>query len=231
MTGNSSLYRYTLILIVGLSASLLLAISWPRLRASINYLPVDTAISNYWKTRTIDSAQLDGLIETAEQSIAIHDHYRYQAGLSELKILSGQDKSHSTWQRRQALQDSIVAAENVVRRAPANPRVWLRIARAKELLAYPAEQIIPDLKMSILTGRVEPTLMLIRLELGLRHLPNLDEDAVRLLRDQAVLTWTIHKKPMLKRIKSGSPSLDSLREILSENNPAIISEMEAHFAK
>lgn len=230
MTGKSSLYRYTLILMAGLSAVILLAISWPRLRASFNFLPVDTAISNYWKTQAIDYAQLDGLIKTAEQSVEIHDHYRYQAGLSELKILSSQDMSHSIWQRRQALQDSILAAENVVRRAPANPRVWLRIARAKELLAYPAEQITPDLKMSILTGRVEPTLMLTRLELGLRHLPVLDEDAVRLLRDQAVLTWSIQKQPMLKRIEAGSLNLDSLREVLSESNPEIISEIEANFA-
>jgi len=226
MTGKSSLYRYTLMLTVGLSAVVLLTLSWPRLRASLNYLPVDTAISNYWKTRQIDNAQLDGLIKKAEESIAIYNHYRYQAGLSELKILSGQDMSRSLWQRRQAMEDAIKAAENVVRHAPARPREWLRIARAKEFLAYPAEEIMPAFKMSILTGRVEPTLMLMRLELGLRQLPMMDDEAVRLLRDQALLTWANQKRPMQKRIESGHLNINQLRELLAESNPDVVREMD-----
>ena len=231
MTEKSLLYRYPLIVIVGVTAILLLALSWPRLRASISYLPVDTAMSSYWKTRKTDGMQLNGLIERAKESIAIHDHYRYWEGLSELQILSGQDMSLSVWQRRQALENSILAAAEVVRQAPSKPRAWLRIARAKEFLAYPPEQIIPALKMSILTGRVEPTLMLTRLELGLRHLPALDQEAFRLLSDQAALTWTTQQRAMLIHFESGLLSLDMLREVLSESNPVIISEMEAHFAK
>jgi len=231
MTEKPSLYRYTLVLIVGLSAVLLFALSWPRLRASIAYLPVDTAISKYWETGKLDNAQTGGLIDRAEEAITIHDHYRYYEGLSELKILSRKDQNRSIWQRRQDLEDSILEAEQVVKRAPVKPRIWLRIASAKEFLVYPAEEIIPALKMSILTGRVEPTLMLTRLELGLRLVPAMDEEAIRLVRDQVVLTWTIHKKAMLKRIKSGSLSLVSLREVLARNYPAIMSEIEASFAK
>ena len=76
MRGNSSLYRYSLILVIGVTAGLLLALSWPRLKASVRYLPVDTAISNYWETREFDRDQLDGLINRAEQSLELHDHYR-----------------------------------------------------------------------------------------------------------------------------------------------------------
>ena len=231
MTEKSLLYRYPLIIVIGITAAILLMLSWPRLRASISYLPVDTAMSNYWKTRQTDDMQLNGLIERARESIAIHDHYRYWEGLSELQILSGQDMTRSVWQRRQALENSILAAEEVVRQAPSKPRAWLRIARAKEFLAYPSEQIIPALKMSILTGRVEPTLMLTRLELGLRHLSALDQEGFRLLSDQAALTWTIQKRSMVKHIESGLLSLEVLGDVLSENNPVILSEMEAHFAK
>ena len=228
MTRKSSLYRYTLVLTIWLPAVLLVALSWPRLKASVIYLPVDTAISKYWQTGKFENAQLGGLIDRAAKSIAIHDHYRYYEGMSDLKILSRKDMNRSVWQRRQDLEDSILAAEEVVRRAPVKPRMWLRIATAKELLVYPAEEIIPALKMSVFTGRVEPTLMLTRLELGLRLLPAMDEEAVRLLRDQAVLTWTIQKKPMLMRIKSGSLNLVSLREALSKSYPAILAEIEAN---
>jgi hypothetical protein len=231
MIRKSTPYRFALILIIAVTACLLLALSWPRLRASVRYLPVDTAISNYWKTLEFDYAQLGGLIERAGESIAIHDHYRYWEGLSELQILGGQDMSQSFWVRRQALEKSISAAEQAVQRAPAKPRTWLRIARAKEFLAYPAEEIIPALKMSILTGRVEPTLMLTRLELGLRYLPAMDDEAVRLLRDQAMLTWSIQKRPMIKRIESGSLGPALLRGLLDGSDPAIIAEMEAYFVE
>lgn len=230
MTGKASPYRYTLILVAGLCAGLLFSLAWPRLRASLSFLPVDTAISNYWEKGEIDEAQIDGLVKRAQEAIAIHDHYRYFAGMSEIEILAGNDMNRSLWQRRQALQDAIAAATEVVRRAPATPRAWLRIARAKEFLTYPAEQIIPPLKMSILTGRVEPVLMLTRLELGLRHLPVLDEEAVRLMRDQALLCWAIDQRSMLTRIKSGSLGIEWLRAVLGDYNPDIIAEMEAQLA-
>ena len=222
------LFRYTLILLIGVAAAVLLTLSWPRLHASVRYLPVDTAISKYWADRKINVEQLDGLIERARESIALHDNYRYWEGLSELQMLSSQDMNRPLWQRRQALEQSLSAAEEVVKRAPAKPRTWLSIARASASLAYPEEQITAALKMSILTGRVEPTLMLARLELGLRYLPGLDEEAVLLLRDQAVLTWVVHRRQMLQWIENGSLDFNLLREVLSGRNQDIISAMEAH---
>jgi hypothetical protein len=228
---NSTGYRYFLILVTGVTAGLLLALSWPRLHASVRYLPVDTAISNYWKTREFDVSQLAGLIERAEETIAIHDHYRYFEGLSELQILNSQDMSQTIWLRREALEASIEAAEQALLRAPAKPRTWLRIARAREYLAHPPETVIPPLKMSILTGRFEPTLMLSRLELGFRYLPSLDAKDIPLLRDQAVLTWQTQQRPMLERINSGTLNIGLLREVLVDGNQGVLSEMEVQLAK
>ena len=231
MSGSSPIYRYGLVLVTAVTACLLLALSWPRLHASLRYLPVDTAISNYWKSREFDNAQLGGLIERAQQAITIHDHYRYFEGLSELQIINGQDMSQTMWQRRKALEASINAAEQALMRSPAKPRTWLRIARAREFLGYTSETIIPPLKMSILTGRYEPTLMTSRLELGFRYLAALDAEGIRLLRDQAVLTWRTEQKTMLKRIKSGAINLDLLSEVLSDGNQAMVLEIEAHLVK
>ncbi len=231
MTGKPALYRYALILTIGVSAGVLLMLSWPRLRASISYLPVDTAISKYWENREINQQQLDALITRAQQSIALHDHYRYWDGLSDLQILSSQDMSKPFWQRRLALEQSILAAEEVVRRAPAKPRAWLRIARVSAFLAYPKEQVIPALKMSIVTGRVEPTLMLSRLELGLEYLAGLDQESVLLLRDQLVLTWVMHKKTMLRQLRDGTLDFAVMRDVLSVHEQDIIAEMEAYLGQ
>ncbi len=231
MTAKSKMSRYTLILIIGVSALILLSLSWPRLRASLRYLPVDTAISKYWETREADTGQLDALIVRAQESIALHDHYRYWGGLSELQILSGQDMAKPYWQRRQVLEQAIVSATEVVERAPAKPRAWLRIARTRAFLGYPPAEIIPAWKMSILTGRVEPTLMVVRLELGVRYFNGLDDEAVLLLRDQAVLTWAVHRREVLKRLGNGSLDIALMREVLAGRHADIIAEMEAHLGK
>jgi len=205
----------------------LLSLSWPRLQASIDYLPVDTGISRYWESGEIKAGELDALIERARHSVELYDHYRYWEGLSELLTLSSQDAGKPYWQRRQILEQSVAAALEAVRRAPARPRTWLRIARARALLGYAAEQVIPAWKMSILTGRAEPNLMLPRLELGFRYFNSLDKDAVALLRDQAVLTWAMQRPEMLKRVQNGTLDLKLMRKVLSVQNPDIIAAMEA----
>ena len=228
MLTKSLLFRYTMILIIGVAVFILLSLSWPRLRASLRYLPVDTAISKYWETREADTGQLDALIVRAQESIALHDHYRYWGGLSELQILSGQDMSKPYWQRRQILEQAIGSATHGVERAPAQPRAWLRIARTRAFLGYSQDEVIPAWKMSILTGRVEPTLMLTRLELGLMYFNGLDDEAVSLLRDQAVLTWAVHRREVLKRLKGGALDIGLMRGVLSGRHEDILAEMEAH---
>ena len=228
---KSPALRYALITIIGVASSVLLAFSWPRLQASIHYLPVDTAISKYWETRVTNTQQLDALIGRAREAVKLHDHYRYRDGLSLLQTLSGQDMSKPYWQRRQVLEQSILSAQEVVRRAPAKPGTWLRIASGKSLLGYPPDEVIPALKMSILTGRVEPTLMLARLALGFRYFNDLDNDTALLVRDQTVLTWVVHKRQVLKHLKDGSWDINLIRRVLSGHHPDIITEMEAHLGK
>ncbi len=228
MTEKSPLLsRYFLISVVAVSAIVLLSLSWPRLQASLRYLPVDTALSKYRESGTIKPEQLDALLERAGEAIALHDHYRYWDGLSELEVLGGGDMARPYWQRRQMLEQSISSAGEVVRRAPARPRAWLRIARLREFLGYSHDQIIPAWKMSVLTGRVEPTLMLVRLELGFRYFAGLDDESLALLRDQVVLTWAVQKKQLLDALKDGSLEIGLMREILSNDYPDIIKAMEA----
>jgi hypothetical protein len=219
--------RFTLIMIVGVASVTLLSLSWPRLKASLHYLPVDTALSKYWESRVTNTQQLDALIERARESIALHDHYRYWDGLSELQTLSGNHMAKPYWQRRQILEQSILSAEEVIRRAPAQPRVWLRIARTRAFLAYPSDEVIPPWQMSVLTGRVEPTLMLARLELGLIYFDDMDSETVLLLRDQSVLTWAMHKRQVLKLFEDGSLNFEQMREDLSGHHLDIIAEMQA----
>lgn len=225
---STLLHRYSLLLLVGMAVFVLLALSWPRLQASLRYLPVDTAITRYWETREIDSRQVDALIDRTHEAIALYDHYRYWDGLSVLQILSGQDTAKSHAQRRQVLEQSIASATAAVMRAPVKPRTWLRIARTGAFLDYPPEEVIPAWKMSVLTGRVEPTLMLVRLEIGFLLFNSLDDESKVLLHDQVMLAWAGHKKRVIKYLKNNSLDFSLMREILSGDNQEIILEMESH---
>lgn len=201
--------------------------AWPRLQASLAYLPVDTALGRYFETRVIPGAQLDGLAGRAEAAIARHDHHRYWDGLSQLLYLKGLERDTPVWLREPALYQSLEAALTAVRRAPAQPSVWLRIALLRAALGQPADAVVPPLKMSMLTGRVEPTLLLPRLELAYRFLPWLDAEARDLLRDQTRLAWRISEPLLRDSLASGRLSRDQLADWLNGADPGLWSEMEA----
>ncbi len=231
MPAKAPLSRYALVLIAAVTVVVLLSLAWPRLQASLRYLPVDTALSKYWQTRQPDKPQLPGLIERAQQAIGLYDHYRYWEGLSALQLLSGQDQDMPYWQRRQMLKQSIASALEVVQRAPAQPQAWLRIARTRAFLGAAAEDILPAWKMSVLTGRVEPTLMLARLELGFGYYGLLDEESLALLRDQTVLTWAVQPRGLVQSLQSGRLDIGLLRNLLEGRQAGMLVDMEAQLAK
>jgi len=104
---------------------------------------------------------------------------------------------------------------------------WQRIARTRALLERPAADVIEPLKMSIYSGRVEPVLLLGRLELGYRYLDSLDAEGRGLLLDQTLLAWTAQPREVRKAIASGRLALADIRALLQPREPAILAEMEA----
>lgn len=205
----------------------LLGLAWPRLQASFHYLPVDTAIGKYFASREIPTAQLEGLVARAQQSIERHDHYRYWEGLSLLHYLRALDEDTPPWERRPEMKRCLRALEETVRRAPAMPRAWLRMARVKAWLRAPDAHVLAPLRMSILTGRVEPSLLVPRLELGYRYLEGLDTETAALLRDQTALAWRVDPRGLQRAVTEGRLDFERLRELLEGARRDILNEMEA----
>jgi len=228
---NDRIARRGLGLLALLVAAALLSLAWPRLKASYHYLPVDTAIGKYFESRQIPSAQLRGLIAQARRSIELHDHYRYWEGLSLLHYLRALDEATPYWEKRPELRRSLRAIEETVRRAPAIPRVWLRMARVQAWLKAPEQFVLTPLRMSILTGRVEPSLLIPRLELGYRYLQGLDAETAALLRDQTVLAWRVNQRGVVKAVREGRLEFAGLATLLSGGNADILAEMEAQLGR
>jgi len=216
-----------LLVIVAAIAIGTMSLAWPRLQASLTYLPVDTAINNYYKNQQIPNQQIPELITRAEQAIQEHDHYRYHEGLSLLHYLYGIDARSPTMETRPALEKSLAEAETAVSAAPAQPMIWQRMALIHALLRHSPERVIQSLNMSVYTGRVEPTLLISRLELGSRYLEWMDTEAQGLLRDQALLTWKLQAGHLTKAIKEQRINWPAMQLLLADRNAGVLNQMEA----
>jgi hypothetical protein len=219
---NSLLHIFVIILV----SATVLYLAYPRLHASLLYLPVDTAISNYRESRSVPDEQLDGLQQRAQEAIEVHPHYRYWDGLSLLYYLEGIDAGNTLFQRRQAIEQSIEAAIVSLQRAPSQPRAWFRIAAARAWLMYPARKIIDPLLMAVYTGRVDPSLSMARLELGIAYLARMDEEGISLMRDQALLAWQLQPGAMSRALKSGSLPLTSIESLLGPAHGSVLVEIK-----
>ncbi|MEM1411525.1 MAG: hypothetical protein AAGH19_04130 [Pseudomonadota bacterium] len=205
----------------------LLTLALPRVQASLIYLPVDTAISRYFRERTVPSAQLDALRAQARAAIERHPHYRYYEGLSLLNYLQAIDLVEKPWLQRPALVRAERAGLETVRRAPARPGTWLRIARARAALGRPPETVAEPLEMSILAGRVEPSLLLPRLELGYAHVDYFDAETRSLLRDQTLLAWRTQERAFRRALNADRLDLSRIESVLGSQNTTILREMGA----
>ena len=219
--------RLALLAFALVASACLAALAWPRLQAAVLYLPVDAAVARYFDTRELPLAQLDALEARAEAAIGVHPGHRYFEGLSLLRYLQAMDRSRTPAARSDALRASIAAAEESLRRAPAQPAAWLRIAQARVALREGVEQVAPSLELSILSGRVDPALMLPRLELGLRYMDGIGPAVLSLLRDQAVLAWRLDDRAFLRWVRDGRLDLAALRALLGPAGADVLAELEA----
>jgi len=113
--------------------------------------------------------------------------------------------------------------------------------------------------ISIYAGRVEPTLLIGRLELGYRYLAALDNETVRpedeaaragdevvrprdkvagiddemasLLRDQTLLGWKIQPREITRAIKQQRISWQGVQDLLGGRNDRVLQEMEVSLGR
>ena len=79
-------------------------------------------------------------------------------------------------------------------------------------------------------GRVEPALLISRLQLGNSRLGQLDEEARGLLRDQTLLAWQLRQRDVSREMKSGELDFRRASSLLISTDTAILQEMEQAIA-
>jgi hypothetical protein len=220
----------TFLILVAALAMGLLVMSWPRLMAALHYLPVDRAIQRYYVAGEAPTESLEALEQTARESISLHSHQRYWDGLGLLYYLQGSDSSRPLYQQRESFELSVQATGQSLQLAPVQPRAWLRRAHAQGWLSFRDTGISEAFKMSVYTGRVEPALLIWRLQLGYSRLGQLDQEARGLLRDQTLLAWQLRQKELSVAMKNGVLDFRRVSSLLVGTDTGILQEMEAALA-
>jgi hypothetical protein len=226
--------RFNQLLMIGLAALLaisLAALSWPRMKASYRFLPVDIAIGRYYQQREIPSHRMQTLIGFARQAIEFHDHYRYHEALSLLHFLRGVDIRTPALERRPAYREAETAALVALQRAPARPETWMRVATVRSILRDEPEDIIQAWKMSVFTGRTHSTLLVPRVAVGVPFAGFMDAESRSMLRDQLLLAWELKPADLLRTLKQRDPRLEITRSLVQPANPTAFTEMEARIEK
>ena len=230
----NSRYRTNRIFLVSLAAMLavaLFSLAWPRMKASYRFLPVDLAIDRYYQDREIPSHRMLTLIKFAREAIENHDQYRYHAGLSFLHYLRAIDIRTPALERRDAYRQAEAEAVETVKRAPAQPESWLRIATVRFVLHDEADEVLEPWRMSIFTGRTHSTLMVPRSDIGLAFLEVMDAETRAMLRDQLMLAWALKPQELVAALQIRDPRLEKVRSLVDATHPAAVTEMEMRLEK
>lgn len=212
--------------VLALLSILVLMMAWPRWLASLQFLPVQQARGTLYQSSQ-SSPDFQSLIKRSERTIAIHDDYSYHSALSLLYYLQGTDARASLQVRRVSLEQTLQEAKIAIHGAPLQPDIWLLMAQAGAQAFLPANEMAAFFRMAIWSGRVEPTHLIGRLQIGFALQRHLDEVSLGLLRDQALLAWNLKQHEFISAIRSNKLQRARVEALMRDSHPDVVREMEA----
>ncbi|GLR82358.1 hypothetical protein [Azospirillum oryzae] len=121
--------------------------------------------------------------------------------------------------------EALAAASAAVRLAPGQPHAWAHLATLLER-GGDRKRAVEALRLSILSGAVEPALMMWRIETALRLRGDMDAEALSLLRRQIRLAWII----MPDEIAALSKRPDA-HDLVTESLSLLNEEEMAHYVR
>lgn len=193
----------------------------PRVRASLNHIPVDSAIDKLNNNKTLSDSKLAQLIATAQTSIELHDNPRYWQDLSALFFYQAQQQGLSNTALKQA-QHSM---EQSLLRAPANAYLWYRLATIDILMQQSADKAAKKFMMSIMVGPNESRYLIPRLSFCLMLFSAFTEHDFDGIRSQVLAAWALSPSEFLKTCAMNHEYMKSITLLLKDQHPAVLNEI------
>ncbi|WP_156926982.1 hypothetical protein [Azospirillum halopraeferens] len=172
----------------GLGA-MVLAMGVPRLIAGLHAAQAGDVLWAVESGTPVDADSLAAAIEALEAADRLEPAAERRVATAFL--LTRLAEATEPGPEREALYVRAAATtEAAVAIGPVQPHGWAMLAVLRERAGNPAGAA-DALRVSMLSGAIEPAIMLWRLNTGLRLLPYMDDDTVALLRRQVRLTWVL----------------------------------------
>lgn len=179
----------TAALLAGVLTCVMLGLGIPQLVGAMTALGAAAVIDDLQRGQTPDVKALTAASDSLAQAVSWDRNGTYDTRRA--TVLSALAEAAPPGPEQQNLYTQAIAAVRAgLSRAPGQPHAWAHLAA---LLERTGDRIgaIDALRLSMLSGAVEPALMLWRIDQGLRLRALLDPDTVSMLRRQIRLMWVI----------------------------------------
>ena len=213
------------VLVILLAGLGLFFAAFPRLRASLNHIPVDTAIGRLNDRKALKLAKIPELIEITRASLDLNDNAGYWSDLSTLQYKQANQEGEFSSAGKASLVEAKRAVEQSLMRSPGNAFLWYRLSVIMAFQQARPEAIVEALLMSLMTGPHEPGFMLNRLMFCLMFFSSFNPDDLSLLIAQVIAVWNMSDKEFVKMIRQDDEYLDNIRTLLKNSRPQMFEEM------
>ncbi len=210
------------ILVISLAV---VAVALPRFRASINQIPVDAAVKQLTKNKTLTDDNLEELIKITKESSAIWDYSKYQNDLRALLTHKAKLKGFFTQEGQLLLKRAQQATEKSLSQSPADAHLWFQLARLKIAQQSDAKEIVSNLRLSMLTGPNELHVIINRLKFSYFYFNHFESNEYDLLSSQTLTVWKVAKRQWSVVLRKQKPFLQISKLILQKQHPEVFEEM------
>lgn len=226
MTGTADGGRIAALAALALGL-LLVAAALPRTAATILQAQGEDALAALGRGERVSHARLATAIADRRGALDWHDNADVHADLGALNLARASDASLPPPVRAAFLDAALRQLREGLALGPARPYAWMQLAEAS-LMRYGAQaRLDAPLRLSLMTGRYEPRLIMRRVELGFfadRLLQNPTQAAIR---DQVRLATGSAPRPLAEFARRRY-ALGWIRTALS-GEPAALRRFEAAY--
>jgi hypothetical protein len=171
------------------AALVLIALALPRMIAVLVSADGEPLLRKLQEQQPVTIDELQTLIDAQRSAAFWVSNGRVLTDLGLGALLLSESLPHGDAASTAALQQAIVALEEGVARAPANPYAWSRLAYARALAEGWSPRAVAALRLALITAPYEPRLLWSRLRMAFLAWPQMDSEDRDVVFQQVRWAW------------------------------------------
>jgi hypothetical protein len=174
---------------IAVAALVLIALGLPRTIAVLVSADGEPLLRKLQEQQPVTVDELQTLIDAQENAAFWVPNGRVLTDLGLGALLLSENLPRGSDASKAALQQAIVALEEGVARAPANPYAWSRLAYAQALAEGWSPRAVAALRLALITAPYEPRLLWSRLRMAFLAWPEMTSEDREVVFQQVRWAW------------------------------------------